>query len=66
MTHTQWHLSETVNDDWIVEKIRQKFHVTILPDMIRLDEKHIKKAGKYTVHIDLAADAYAQMVLEIR
>jgi ribosomal protein L9 len=34
--------------------------------MIRLDEKHIKKAGKHTVHIDLSADAYAQLTLDIR
>lgn len=64
--HNSGHLSETVNDDWIVAKIRDKFHVTLLPDMIRLDEKNIKKAGKHTVHIDLSADAYAQIILDIR
>jgi ribosomal protein L9 len=63
---TGWHLSETVNPDWLVEKIRSKFHVTLLPEMIRLDEKHIKKAGKHTVHIDLSADAYGQIILDIR
>jgi len=50
----------------MAEKIRQKFHVTLLPEMIRLDEKHIKKAGKHTVHIDLSNDAYAQLILDIR
>lgn len=64
--HTAGHLSETVDQDWLVEKIRSKFHVTLLSDMIRLDEKHIKKAGKHTVHIDLASDAYAQIILDIR
>ncbi len=64
--HKSGHLSETVNDDWIVAKIRDKFHVTLLPEMIRLDEKNIKKAGKHTVHIDLSADAYAQIILDIR
>ena len=64
--HTSGHLSETVDQDWLVEKIRSKFHVTLLPDMIRLDEKHIKKAGKHTVHIDLSTDAYAQLTLDIR
>lgn len=64
--HTSGHLSETVDQDWLVEKIRSKFHVTLLPDMIRLDEKHIKKAGKHTVHIDLSSDAYAQLILDIR
>lgn len=64
--HTSGHLSETVDEDWIVAKIREKFHVTLLPDMIRLDERHIKKAGKHTIHIDLANDAYAQIILDIR
>lgn len=64
--HTAGHLSETVDQDWLVEKIRSKFHVTLLAEMIRLDEKHIKKAGKHTVHIDLASDAYAQIILDIR
>lgn len=64
--HTAGHLSETVDHDWLVEKIRNKFHITLLPEMIRLDEKHIKKAGKHTIHIDLAADAYAQMILDLR
>lgn len=64
--HTAGHLSETVDEDWLVEKIRSKFHVTLLPEMIRLDEKHIKKAGKHTVHIDLSTDAYAQIILDIR
>ena len=64
--HTTGHLSETVDEDWLVEKIRSKFHLTLLPEMIRLDEKHIKKAGKHTVHIDLSADAYAQIILDIR
>ena len=64
--HTVGHLSETIDQNWLVGKIRNKFHVTLLPDMIRLDEKHIKKAGKHTVHIDLSADAYAQLTLDIR
>lgn len=64
--HTSGHLSETIDQDWLVEKIRSKFHVTLLSEMIRLDEKHIKKAGKHTVHIDLSADAYAQLTLDIR
>lgn len=64
--HNAGHLSETVDQDWLVEKIRSKFHVTLLPEMIRLDEKHIKKAGKHTVHIDLSDDAYAQLTLDIR
>jgi ribosomal protein L9 len=64
--HTTGHLSETVDEDWLVEKIRSKFHLTLLPEMIRLNEKHIKKAGKHTVHIDLSADAYAQIILDIR
>jgi ribosomal protein L9 len=63
--HTSGHLSETIDQDWLVEKIRSKFHVTLLSEMIRLDEKHIKKAGKHTVHIDLSADAYAQLTLDI-
>lgn len=66
VSHTPGHLSETVDENWIVAKIREKFHVNILPEMIRLDEKHIKKAGKHTVHIDLATDAYAQLILDIR
>lgn len=66
ISHTSGHLSETVDQDWLVEKIRSKFHVTLLPEMIRLDEKHIKKAGKHTVHIDLSSDSYAQMILDIR
>ncbi len=65
MEHSGWHFSETINADWIVVKIRSVFHVTLLPEMIRLDEKHIKKAGKYTIHIDLASDAYAQIIFEI-
>lgn len=64
--HNAGHLSETVDQEWLVEKIRSKFHVTLLSDMIRLDEKHIKKAGKHTVHIDLSSDAYAQLTLDIR
>lgn len=64
--HKAGHLSETVDEDWLVAKIRDKFHVTLLPDMIRLDEKNIKKAGKHTVHIDLSNDAYAQIILDIR
>ncbi|MBP7773540.1 hypothetical protein KA071_00410 [Candidatus Gracilibacteria bacterium] len=64
--HTSGHLSETIDQDWLVEKIRSKFHVTLLSEMIRLNEKHIKKAGKHTVHIDLSADAYAQLTLDIR
>lgn len=64
--HNAGHLSETVDEDWLVAKIRDKFHVTLLPDMIRLDEKNIKKAGKHTVHIDLSTDAYAQLILDIR
>ena len=64
--HTSGHLSETVDAEWLVEKIRSKFHTTLLPEMIRLDEKHIKKAGKHTVHIDLSTDAYAQLILDIR
>lgn len=64
--HKAGHLSETVDEDWLVAKIRDKFHVTLLPDMIRLDEKNIKKAGKHTVHIDLSSDAYAQIILDIR
>lgn len=66
IAHTSGHLSETINEEWIVAKIREKFHVTLLPEMIRLDEKHIKKAGKHTVHIDLSSDAYAQLILDIR
>jgi len=66
MIHDQWKVSEAVNSDWIAGKIREKFHVTLLPEMVRLDEKTIKKAGKYTIHLDLAPDAYAQMVLELR
>lgn len=65
MAHEQGKLAEAINQDWVVAKIREKFHVALLPEMIRLDEKTIKKAGKYTVHIDLAADAYAQMTLEL-
>lgn len=64
--HAAGHLSETVDQDWLVDKIRSKFHVTLLPEMIRLDEKHIKKAGKHTIHVDLASDAYAQIILDIR
>lgn len=64
--HTAGHLSETVDQEWLVDKIRSKFHVTLLPELIRLDEKHIKKAGKHTVHIDLSSDAYAQLILDIR
>jgi len=64
--HKAGHLSETVDQDWLVAKIRDKFHVTLLPEMIRLDEKNIKKAGKHTVHIDLSTDAYAQIILDIR
>ncbi len=64
--HNAGSLSETVDQEWLVEKIRSKFHVTLLPEMIRLDEKHIKKAGKHTVHIDLSSDAYAQLILDIR
>lgn len=66
ISHKAGHLSETVDEDWLVAKIRDKFHVTLFPEMIRLDEKHIKKAGKHTIHIDLASDAYAQIILDIR
>lgn len=66
ISHKAGHLSETVDEDWLVAKIRDKFHVILLPEMIRLDEKHIKKAGKHTIHIDLASDAYAQIILDIR
>ncbi len=66
IAHTSGHLSETINEEWIASKIREKFHVTLLPEMIRLDEKHIKKSGKHTVHIDLSSDAYAQLILDIR
>ncbi len=65
MAHEQGKLSEAINQDWVVAKIREKFHVALLPEMIRLDEKTIKKAGKYIIHLDLAPDAYAQMVLEL-
>jgi ribosomal protein L9 len=65
MIHDQWKVSEAVNPDWVARKIREKFHIALLPEMIRLDEKTIKKAGKYTIHVDLAPDAYAQMVLEL-
>lgn len=65
MDHTAGHVTETIDAEWIVTKIRDKYHVTLLPEMIRTDEKHIKKAGKYTVFIDISADAYAQMILEI-
>jgi ribosomal protein L9 len=65
MSHEQGKIAEAINQDWVVAKIRDKFHVSLLPEMIRLDEKTIKKAGKYTVHIDLAPDAYAQMILEL-
>ncbi len=65
MAHEQWKFAEAINQDWVVAKIRDKFHVSLLPEMIRLDEKTIKKAGKYTVHLDLAPDAYAQMILEL-
>lgn len=65
MAHEQGKITEAINQDWVVAKIRDKFHISLLPEMIRLDEKTIKKAGKYTVHIDLAPDAYAQMVLEL-
>lgn len=65
MTHEQWKFAEAINQDWVVAKIREKFHVALLPEMIRLDEKTIKKAGKYTVHIDLAPDAYAQLILDL-
>lgn len=64
--HSSGHLSETVDEDWIAQKIKDKLHVSLLPEMIRLDEKHIKHAGKHTVHIDLAGDAYAQLILDIR
>lgn len=66
ISHSGGHLSETVNAEWLVEKIRNKFHITLLPEMIRLDEKHIKKAGKHTIHIDLSPDAYGQLILDIR
>lgn len=65
MIHDQWKVSEAVNSEWIAGKIREKFHIALLPEMIRIDEKTIKKAGKYTIHLDLAPDAYAQMVLEL-
>lgn len=65
MIHDQWKTSEAVNPEWIAVKIREKFHIALLPEMIRLDEKTIKKAGKYTIHLDLAPDAYAQMILEL-
>jgi ribosomal protein L9 len=66
VSHSSGHLSETVDEAWITKKIKDKLHVSILPEMIRLDQKHIKHAGKHTVHIDLAEDAYAQMTLDIR
>jgi len=65
MAHVQGKIAEAINQDWVVAKIREKFHIALLPEMIRLDEKTIKKAGKYTIHLDLAPDAYAQMVLEL-
>lgn len=65
LNHEQGKITETIDAEWIVKKIRDIFHVSLLPEMIRLDEKTIKKAGKYTVHIDIAPDAYAQMVLEL-
>ena len=65
MIHDQWKVSEAVNPDWIAGKIREKFHIALLPEMVRIDEKTIKKAGKYTVYLDLAPDAYAQMILEL-
>jgi len=65
MIHDQWKVSEAVNPEWIAVKIREKFHIALLPEMIRLDEKTIKKAWKYTIHLDLAPDAYAQMILEL-
>ena len=66
MPHTAGHLTETIDQEWMVAKIREKFHVTLLPEMIRLEEKHIKKAGKHTIHIDLSTDAYAQLILDLR
>lgn len=63
--HEKWHLDETIDADWIVKKIRDTYHVTLLPEMIRADEKHIKKAGTYRIYIDITHDAYAQMILEI-
>ncbi len=65
MAHEQGKIAEAINQDWVVTKIREKFHIALLPEMIRLDEKTIKKAGKYTIHLDLAPDAYAQMTLEL-
>lgn len=65
MIHDQWKVSEAVNSEWIAGKIREKFHIALLPEMVRIDEKTIKKAGKYTVYLDLAPDAYAQMILEL-
>ena len=65
MIHDQWKVSEAVNPDWIAGKIREKFHIALLPEMVRIDEKTIKKAGKYTVYLDLAPDAYAQIILEL-
>lgn len=66
ISHTAGNLSETIDQNWMVEKIRSKFHVTLLSEMIRLEEKHIKKAGKHTIHVDLSSDAYAQLILDIR
>lgn len=63
--HEGGHLTETINPEWIMKKIRSDFHISLLPEMIRLDEKHIKKAGSYRIHIDLWSDAYAQITLEI-
>ncbi len=66
LPHSSGHLSETVDEAWIVSKIRDKFHITLLPEMIRMGVKHIKKAGKHTIHIDLSTDAYAQIIFFIR
>ena len=57
------HIDTPIDSEWITKKIRDEFHVSLLPEMVRIDEKSIKKTGKYTVHVDLATDAYAQFQL---
>lgn len=65
LNHEEWKITEAINPEWMVKKIRDKFHISLLPEMVRFDEKTIKKAGKYTVYLDIAPDAYAQMILEL-
>ena len=53
----------------VVELIKRRFQVKILPEMIQFEDvKHPKKAGEYQFHIDIAADAYVRMrlVIEIK